>query len=347
MNSHIRYPEPLRKGHAIGVTAPSSGVAAPSHLQRLELIESQLRAEGYGVIEGKCLRHDHKHVSGPAEERAADFTALWNNPEVSAIIPPWGGELLICILPHLDFEALSHRAKWVMGYSDTSTLLFALTVTTGIATLHGYGLMDLVRNQECAAWETAFEVLGSRQGSEFTQHSFPLHQTTYIPYEEQVDARFNLTEPSSWKRLGGTDPCGFSGRLIGGCLDTVVHLVGTPYGNLPDFLERHAADGVILFLENCELTPCQVARSLWQMKLAGWFDGLAGLVFGRSAARDVTDPEVLGYLDAVTSVVGDLGIPILYDADFGHQPPQMALVNGALASIQWEEGRATVLQRLI
>jgi len=347
MTTAIHYPEPLRKGGAIGVTAPSSGVAAPSHLQRLELIESQLRAEGYQVIEGNCLRHDHKHVSGTAEERAADFTSLWNRPEIAAVIPPWGGELLISILPHLDFEALARQPKWVMGYSDTSTLLFAFTVTTGIATAHGYGLMDLVRDQECGAWETAFGVLGGGPGFEITQSSFDLHQVTYIPYEERVDAKFNLTAPSRWGRLGSEEPCGFSGRLIGGCLDTVVHLVGTPYGNLPAFIQRQAADGVILFLENCELTPCQVARSLWQMRLAGWFEGLAGLVFGRSAARDTDDPEALNYLEAVASVVGDLSIPVLYDADFGHQPPQMMLVNGAMASVAWADGKAGVTQRFI
>ncbi|MFD0895700.1 LD-carboxypeptidase [Luteolibacter ambystomatis] len=347
MTMGILYPEPLVQGRVIGVTATSSGVEAPSHIQRLELIEAQLRAEGYEVIEGKCLRGDHKHVSGSAAERAADFTVLWNDPQVAVVFPPWGGELLIPILTHLDFEALARHPKWVMGYSDTSTLLFALTVTAGIATAHGYGLLDLVRDQECGAWDTAFGVLGTGGGFEFTQTSFERHQVTYIPYEERVDAKFNLTEPSAWKRLGCAEPCALSGRLIGGCLDTVVHLVGTPYGDLPAFIERHVADGVILFLENCELTPCQVARSLWQMRLAGWFEGLSGMMFGRSAARDVNDPESLSYVEAVASVVGDLSIPVLYDADFGHRPPQMILVNGAVASVEWRDGKAVVTQRFI
>lgn len=347
MNAGIHYPEPLRQGRAIGVTATSSGVEAPSHVQRLELIESQVRAEGYEVMEGSCLRSDHKHVSGSPAERAADFITLWNHPDTAVIFPPWGGELLIPILAHLDFEALARHPKWVMGYSDTSTLLFALTVTAGIATAHGYGLMDLVRDQECDAWQTAFGVLGAGRGYEFTQTSFDHHQVTYIPYEERVDAKFNLTAPSEWKRLGSGEPCGFSGRLIGGCLDTVVHLVGTPYGNLPAFIQGHAMDGVILFLENCELTPCQVARSLWQMRLAGWFEGLSGLMFGRSAAKDTSDPEALSYIEAVASVVGDLSIPVLYDADFGHQPPQMILVNGALAAVEWRDGKASVTQRFV
>jgi len=50
-------------------------------------------------------------------------------PEVAAIIPPWGGELLIEVLPLLDFNKITEtECKWVMGYSDTSTLLMPLTL---------------------------------------------------------------------------------------------------------------------------------------------------------------------------------------------------------------------------
>ncbi|BCU79818.1 S66 peptidase family protein [Luteolibacter sp. LG18] len=347
MDSTIHFPKPLRTGHAIGITAPSSGVVVESHLQRLELIEGQLRAAGYGVIEGKCLRADHQHVSGTPQQRAADFTALWNDPQVGAIIPPWGGELLIGMLPHLDFTSLAATPKWVMGYSDISTLLLAITATTGIATAHGPGLMDLVRDQVASVWETAFEMLGSEAGARFSQRSFERYQVDYIPYEAQMDAKFNLTEPVEWKRLGDQTPCRFSGRLIGGCLDTVVHLAGTPYGHVPAFLERHRQDGVIVFLENCGLAPVEVVRSLWQLRLAGWFEGVRGLVLGRSAGPDVSGVGELGYREAVESVVGDLSVPVLIDADIGHRPPQMVLVNGALARVEWSEGAASVVQRFI
>ncbi len=147
--------------------------------------------------------------------------------------------------------------------------------------------------------------------------------------------------------LGGNKSCSFSGRLLGGCLDTLVHLVGTPYGEVPKFASDHKSDGLILFLENCELSPSGVARSLWQMRLAGWFNNLRAIVFGRSSAADAREVSSLSYVDALETVLGDLKIPIIFDADIGHRPPQMILVNGAFADIEYVAGTGTVKQKFI
>jgi muramoyltetrapeptide carboxypeptidase LdcA involved in peptidoglycan recycling len=106
-------------------------------------------------------------------------------------------------------------------------------------------------------------------------------------------------------------------------------------------------DGVILFLENCELSPCAVARALWNMRFAGWFDGLKGILLGRSSGKDATLPSDLSYREAVESVLGSLEIPVILDADIGHQPPQMVLINGALAEVRCKAGKGSILQRLV
>jgi len=344
----VRYPLPLVPGTKIGVTAPSSGVAVPAHLARLDLVASHMVAAGYPIVEGACLRSDYKHVSAPAADRARDFTALWQRDDLRAIIPPWGGELLIEILPHLDFPALAAEPspKWVLGYSDLSTLLFALTLKTGIATAHGANFMDLIRDQVFGLTQDYLKFLASEAGGAFTQSSYPRFQIGFTPFEKQVDAPFLATEPVRWEILGGAQQVQLQGRLIGGCLDTLGPLVGTPFGDLPVFLRTHRADGVVLYLENCEFAPPGVARGLWQMRLAGWFDGLAGIVLGRSNGPDKTGEHAYTYRDAVASVLSDLGIPVILDADIGHRPPQILLINGALATITVQDGRAEVRQEL-
>ena len=72
-------------------------------------------------------------------------------------MPPWGGELAIDLLPLLDFAAIGDaEPTWLVGYSDTSTLLLPLTLLTGVATLHGPGLMDTPvpggRRRCCTGW---------------------------------------------------------------------------------------------------------------------------------------------------------------------------------------------------
>lgn len=142
-----RYPEPLRVGDTIGITAPSEGVSEKLHC-RLDMCIAHLKDLGFAVVEGACLRQNNKHVSASRAERVRDLLDLWEADEVKAILPPWGGEIAIHLLPCIDFDRLAtSRPKWILGYSDTSTLLFALTMMTGIATAHGTTLMDMIPKQ--------------------------------------------------------------------------------------------------------------------------------------------------------------------------------------------------------
>lgn len=344
----MRFPRPLTIGSGIGVTAPSSGLSEPVHFARLDLVMSELSAHGFIMVEGRCLRANHKHVSASAAERIKDLETLWGNPMLRAIIPPWGGELLIDMLGELDFERLgaSDDPKWLLGYSDISTLLFAITLTTDIATAHGTNLMDLIESQTDVLTQACLSHLQTKPGERFEQRSAARYQETWPSWKPEVGVPFALTEPSEWKSLRARTTERFSGRVIGGCLDTLVHLVGTPYGRLPDFHARYREDGVVLFLENCEQSPPNVARSLWQMRYADWFRDLRGIVFGRSSGPDADTDSDLSQREAIESVVGSLDVPLLFDADIGHKPPQMLLINGALASFELEAGRATVVQRL-
>ena len=98
------------------------------------------------------------------------------------------------------------------------------------------------------------------------------------------------------------------------------------------------------FLENCELSSVDLRRSLVQMKLAGWFEDSSGIMFGRSAAEDLLDYRMK---DVYEDLSKELNIPILYDIDCGHVPPQLTLINGAYAEVSVKDGKETVLQTLI
>ena len=127
----MKYPSPLKKGSKIAVTAFSSGVAVSCH-QRLDIVLANLKDLGFEVIEGQCLREDIKHVSASKQLRAQELTEFLCDDTIDAIMPPWGGELAMDILPLLDYEQLkSVKPKWIMGFSDVSTVLAALTTKLG------------------------------------------------------------------------------------------------------------------------------------------------------------------------------------------------------------------------
>ncbi|TDM09259.1 MAG: hypothetical protein C4K60_08175 [Ideonella sp. MAG2] len=234
-----------------------------------------------------------------------------------------------------------------MGYSDTSTLLMAFTMKLGWATAHGPCLMDLAPTQTDPLTRSALRALQHSGDTPFVQRSSASFQTQWTPFEQGVDAPFSLTVPTQWRRLDGDQGAvRFSGRLMGGCLDTVAWLAGSSWGDVPSFCHRHRDDGVILYFENAEMSPCGLMRCLLSLKRQGWFEDLAGLLIGRSAAPAVTDSSALHEHEVLDRVFGSAQYPVLVDVDIGHQPPQMTLMNGTLATVTFDPVGTEVLQRL-
>lgn len=343
----LRLPAPLRAGDTVGITAPSSGLDTDAQRARLDLVLADVRARGWQVREGRCLRHNQQHVSAPAAERAAELMQMLLDPTLQAVVPPWGGELVTELLDLLDWPRLRQATpKWVLGYSDTSTLLMALSMRAGWATAHGPGLMDLAPTQAdrltLGVWPALSHDLAQQP---LVQQSSAAHQIAWIPFETQVDAPFQLSQPTRWWRLDGREePVQFSGRLIGGCLDTVCWLAGTPYGDVPGFIHQAGADGTVLYLENVEMAPSTLLRCLLSLRRQGWFTGLRGLLVGRSTAPDEAAPAGLPAATAWQRALAGLDLPVLMGADLGHQPPQMLLINGALAHCSYAQGQAELSQ---
>ena len=134
-----------------------------------------------------------------------------------------------------------------------------------------------------------------------------------------------------------------TGRLIGGCLETLSNLSGTPYGDVARFTREHAPDGLIVYVEAAETPAVDIARRLHGMRLAGWFDDARAVLVGRTTA-----PASPGFSqrDAVVDALGRLDVPLVADVECGHVPPHMSLVNGALATLTWSADVRSVVQNL-
>ena len=325
----LRFPAPLQAGDVVGVTSPSSGV--PVALRpRMDVALDVLRRRGFEVAVGECM-HGEGVVSAPAADRAAELQAMLLDPRVRAVVPPWGGELAVEVLPHLDLDRIAAaEPTWLVGYSDTSTLMLPLTVAAGTATLHGPNLMDTPYRvpEPLLHW---LDVATSPAGSTLVQGASSRHRSQGIDRWEDDPG---VSEPTfdtdtRWAVLGGGS-VDATGRLLGGCLETVSVLAGTPYGDVPGFAAAHSPQGLVLYLEAAESGALDVARHLWRMRLAGWFDVATAVLVGRTSAPGA---DGFSQRDAVLSALGDLDLPVVLDVDCGHVPPQLSLVNGALAHV--------------
>lgn len=339
----VRFPRPLVPGDRIGVTAPSSGVR-PEHRARLDHACQMLRARGHDVVVGRCIDAP-THTSASRQARADELMSMLVDPDIAAVVPPWGGETGIDLLPLLDLDLLAACDPcWYVGFSDTTTTMLPLTLRAGWATLHGWNLMD---TPYAAApgqlhW---LDVASAPTGSTVTQRA-ATHRRGHgwDDYEHDPGvATMTLDVPTRWQVLGGDRAVSVTGRLIGGCLEVLSPLAGTAYGDVPGFVRDAGADGAVVYLENAQSDPFTVARLLHGLSLAGWFADVAAVLIGRTPA-----PGVDGWSqhDAVADALGDLDVPVVLDVDFGHQQPFLSFVNGALATVTLDGDTQTITQRL-
>jgi muramoyltetrapeptide carboxypeptidase len=106
------------------------------------------------------------------------------------------------------------------------------------------------------------------------------------------------------------------GRLSGGNISTISHLLGTRFH--PDF------NGCILFLEDIGEPAYKIDRMITQMKMAGLFKGIRGVILG--SFENCKNPE---YLEEILSeVFEDTMVPVLWGLASGHGPVNLSLFMG-------------------
>jgi muramoyltetrapeptide carboxypeptidase len=335
----LQFPAPLRRGDRIGVTSPSAGVEGAA-AERIDFCVRWLREAGFDVVVGR-LMEGSGITAGPAADRAAELTAMLCDPTIRCVVPPWGGETAIDLVDLLDWGALAvAEPTWLVGFSDLSTLLVPLTTRLGWATVHGDNLAD-----------TPYEVPDGLLGwLDVVAGAGPHRQrdsgliADWWRFEEDPRAtRWKIAGQGQWS-LHGADSLHVTGRLIGGCVETLCNLAGTPYGDVATFGRAHATDGLIVYLEAAGDDATSICRNLHGLRLAGWFEHARAVLIGRTGAADHPRMTQRG---AVLDALGRLDIPIVFDMEIGHVPPHLPLVNGALATLTIDGDLRHISQRLI
>jgi muramoyltetrapeptide carboxypeptidase LdcA involved in peptidoglycan recycling len=339
----IKYPKKINKNDIIGVTATSFGQTEKYYADRFDNAIKYLKGLGYDIKETANVRTMSKLVSSDAKTRAKEFMELWKDDEISCIAQVAGGELLMEILPHIDAEVINNYSpKWVFGYSDSSLFNFFLTTNFNVASLTCDNIPSFGMEP---VHKSILDILSILEGKDvIIQDSFELYEGVSIAREERVfNEAYDLTDKVEYKHLYNKNLDKISGRLIGGCIDVLLQLLGMPYDNTKKFCKQF--DGMIWYLENCELSLPSLYRGLWQMKQAGWFDNANGFLIGRTASKEsYMDFE---YLDALHKIFDDMNVPVIYDVDIGHIPPQFAMINGSEAEFEYNNGKGKLLQTII
>ncbi|MDD4291149.1 MAG: LD-carboxypeptidase [Clostridia bacterium] len=325
-------PEFIKKGGSVGVCAPSCSLSFEDS-ERLQSAKDYFKSQGFFVIVSpNTVKDGFKAATADARLRAAEFSELYAS-DVGAIFAATGGELELDILEHLDAEFLrAQKPKWFCGYSDNTVLSDYLLTHLDTASLYGYNVGAYGDRPLDESTKRQFELIcGSRRSFE----SYPLHQTERFDFTTAGKlAGYNLTEKTVITSIYGNHA---AGRLFGGCLDVLLCILGTRFDKSTEFFDKYKGDGILFFLESCELNALAVYRGLSQMRYADYFKHATGFVFGRPLDESVYFDY--SFEDAAKEALAPLRLPMFFGADLGHKPPSLPFVNGAVADVVANNGK--------
>ena len=272
-------PPALRQGDTVGIVAPASGFRRGD----FEAGCDTLRRLGYQPFYLPSIFERELYFAGSLERRLGELHEMFRRTEVRAILCARGGYGCNYLLPHLDLELIRANPKIFAGCSDVTMLLTYLCDRTGLVTFHApmvAGDFSRPGGIDVDAWSAAVS-------------SGKAYPRAFIRDDVQP-----LLEGDA------------EGTLYGGCLSLLCTSLGTPY-------EIRTA-GKILFLEDRGEKPYKIDRMLMQLKLAGKFEGVAGIIFGEmlDCGQRRANDETLH--DLVVRILGEFKVPIAFGLKSGH-----------------------------
>ncbi len=359
----MRYGHFLKDHGTIGFVAPSFGCATEPYKSAFLNALSRWEKEGYHLDTGpNCFAGEGIGISNTPKKCGEELTKYYLKRDTDVLISCGGGELMCEVLDYVDFDAIKKAPpKWYMGFSDNTNMTFLLATIADTASVYGPCAPSFGMEPQHDSLKEAFSILTGAKGKGnppvFSVQGYPKWERDSIKDEEHPLAPYNLTEPSILAFYNGSDPAKedgypvtlgdeiprtvFEGRLLGGCLDCLANLPGTGYDHTAAFAQRYKQDGIIWFLESCDLNVFSIRRAMWQLEHAGWFRYVKGFLFG----RPLNGMEPMMDLDryqAVLEVAAQKNVPVLMDLDLGHLPPMMPLVNGSYARVSTNGNKAVI-----
>ncbi len=325
----MKFPSFLSESGKIGFAAPSFGCNIEPYYSAFQNALKKFRERGCDVHIGpNCYAGEGIGISNKPSLCAEEFMSMYLDSESDCIISCGGGELMCEILPYVDFEVLAEaEPKWFMGYSDNTNLTFLLSVLADTAAIYGPCAAAFGMEPWHPSIEDAWNLLC---GKKRRMQNYPLWEKESVKDEEHPCEPYHVTETFCPRVYPEGEPATMRGRLLGGCLDCLSKLVGTRFDRVKEFSEKYREDGILWFLESCDLNVMDMRRSLWMLREAGWFDRAAGFLIGRPLHYGESLMGLDQY-EAVTGILGEMDVPIVMDLDIGHLPPMMPLVCGAMA----------------
>ena len=309
-------PMALLRGQTVGIISPS---AASADRMEYTFAKEAMEAMGLKVKVGDNFKNRFGHLAGTDEERAADFNAMFADPEVKAIICLRGGSGAARILPLIDYEQVKANPKPLLGYSDITALHCALHSQTGLISFHG--------PNGSGSWN-------SFHANQFQQLFF---DQKLLSLKNEVTKGDDLVAKGN--RIQTLTKGMVEGKILGGNLTVLTALSGSIY--YPDFQDS------ILFIEDVGEDPYRIDRMMSTLKLNGTLGKIKGFVFGQcSDCKPGSGYGAFTVDQIMDQYIIPLNIPAYIGAMIGHISKQFIIPVGARVRLNADQGSITLLEKV-
>ena len=313
----IIKPPRIKPGDTIGLINPAG---ATFESDDIAFVKESLAALGVKTKLGAHALDRYGYLAGTDAARADDVNTMFADSGVNAILCVRGGWGCNRILPLLDYDMIRKNPKALIGYSDITSLLIAISARTGLVTFHGpVGV---------STWNT------------FSLNYFKkiLFDGEAVTLENPKSIGDNLAQTKD--RVEVTTGGKAKGRLVGGNLSVLTAMVGSEF--LPEW------KNVILFVEDDNEAIYRVDRMLTQLKLAGALKHLSGFIFGKCTKCEPGDGYgSLTLEEVLNDHIKPLNIPAWSGAMIGHIENKFTIPGGAEAEINAEDGTIRLLESAV
>ncbi len=338
-----KKPKRLQEGDTIAIISPSWG--GPSifpHIYHSGI--KNLKRLGFNIVEYPTAKMAANELFNNPQARAEDLNNVFADPDIQGIISTIGGDDSARILKYLHIKTIVQNPKFIMGYSDFTTITTYLN-QNGLVSFNGPSIMagfSQLRSFDSQYQKYVQDFLLNPQETQILP--------TFTSYSDGYPEWGNIENTGKCKNPKQNDGCHWiqgthksTGYLFGGCIEVLEMLKGTAFWPEKEFWRNRT-----LFLETSEDKPPvkYVKYALRNYGVMGVFDRISGILIGR--ARDYTDEEKNQLEQVVLSVIkdefGNSELPIVCNVDFGHTDPQVILPLGIRIEVDPENKQMKLLE---
>lgn len=271
------------------------GITCPAGYMALEKAQTcidTIQQWGFKVKVGKTLGNmQHNYFSGTDAERLADFQDMLNDNNIKAILCGRGGYGVSRIIDKLDFKNFKRNPKWIIGYSDITVLHSHLNRRLNTASMHSHMAAAFNDGVDNMFIESIKKTLTGKTSIYNTQ-SHPFNQSGSV-----------------------------NGELVGGNLCLLAHTIGSR--------SELNVKNKILFLEDVGEYLYNIDRMMIQLKRAGWFNKIDGLILGSfSECKDTDAPFGKVVEEILKDHLIEYNFPYCFGFPIGHTNENLAVLCG-------------------